>query len=614
MLGNLQEIFGAITAGLMTLLVLSTVPWIWNNAANENFLKFWKSAVHKDTLTPTVAALITPLVFGFGYIVQELTDHLTDSDFRSNYGVLKYQHEILRPESDFRHEVLFKDYETTPLWNAIEAEKAYFGALLLRVSDYSEQDVYDFFNSTTNFSIENPEKAKSLANILYFEAKNWAYTQTNHYDELESIQQRIDFSRTTFHIASWALLLTSYAILIFSLLHLLALVSTNFEKAHARKKAEGEEKLRRTIRSDIVTAVILIAVVLGWFEYGNSESVYRSTIFFSLISTLILYIMISIFRYFANGSYLELPENKEYTGILARSGVVIIVVVVMGFFGWLGYGKSEVNFNERAFSYFASDTRFKSINVPPSSRVNFDASLWMVTAGEYEAITKQTYRAAMSVVTRTLCRDYSTDENCASSHHSDVWREGPSGKPYAFVLDLDETLLDNSVYQSSLALTGQIYSDDGWNNWIDVHSQDVGLVPGAKNFVDELERIGVAPVFISNRPDSGREATLRTLTNLGISSREIENRLYLQIDSSNKDARRLHVETQFEVVGLIGDNLGDFEDAFNDLEDFQERLQLTREFDENWGEYWFVLPNPVYGGWKRIIENTSVEDILRPTH
>ncbi|MFX7918423.1 HAD family acid phosphatase, partial [Acinetobacter baumannii] len=75
---------------------------------------------------------------------------------------------------------------------------------------------------------------------------------------------------------------------------------------------------------------------------------------------------------------------------------------------------------------------------------NLNAVLWMQTAVEYRAIAEQTYRAAAERLDRAL-KDPAWDALVADE------RDTPArGLPPAVVLDIDETVLDNSPYQARL--------------------------------------------------------------------------------------------------------------------------------------------------------------------
>lgn len=65
------------------------------------------------------------------------------------------------------------------------------------------------------------------------------------------------------------------------------------------------------------------------------------------------------------------------------------------------------------------------------------------------------------------------------------------------ILDLDETVLDNSVFEAGMTDSGGSYSDAAWTGWMNERS--AGLVPGAKKFLEFASAVGVAPIYVTNR-------------------------------------------------------------------------------------------------------------------
>ena len=69
-------------------------------------------------------------------------------------------------------------------------------------------------------------------------------------------------------------------------------------------------------------------------------------------------------------------------------------------------------------------------------------------------------------------------------------------------MDLDETVFDNAGYQATLVRRGIVFDKDLFAEWEKDYADRVGLVPGARDFIREAERMGVAVFYISNRGDS----------------------------------------------------------------------------------------------------------------
>lgn len=230
------------------------------------------------------------------------------------------------------------------------------------------------------------------------------------------------------------------------------------------------------------------------------------------------------------------------------------------------------------------------------------AVLWMRISGEYEALCRQSYKSALQSLRRQL--------------------EAHTGaKPPAAILDLDETVLDNSGYQAYLVLNGLSHSQERWHVWQRANIEKVGLVPGAKDFVKEAENLGVHVTFITNRSVALREPTAEALVRLGVAERAAladgrSLKLILREGGRSKENRRRAVAEKYDVLVLVGDNLNDFAD------DFYARAPVSSEFvrtavarhSHEWGTRWFVLPNPIYGYWLRFIDWEETQQYFEHTN
>jgi acid phosphatase len=223
-----------------------------------------------------------------------------------------------------------------------------------------------------------------------------------------------------------------------------------------------------------------------------------------------------------------------------------------------------------------------------------DANLYLQTSAEYRAVCLQTFQWAMVRLKQALAT------------------APQDGRRPVVVMDLDETVIDNGGFQSWLLRSGLAYEQAFFDRWEMYGGDQVELIPGAKQFILEVERLGVGVVHISNRNDRFREATKTTLQRLGIPIQS-DRDLKLSTVTSDKTARRQEVESQDNgrILLLVGDNLRDFDDRFR----FQTlavdaqaseiaaaidaRKRLVDSAAANWGSKWIVLPNPAYGEWTK---------------
>ena len=205
--------------------------------------------------------------------------------------------------------------------------------------------------------------------------------------------------------------------------------------------------------------------------------------------------------------------------------------------------------------------------------------LWFQKAGEAKALYYQGYNIGKMRLDEFL-------NNKISS----------KGLKPAVVLDIDETILDNSPYQAWNVMKNK---DLTWNKWI--QNTEGKLLPGALDFLKYADSKGVAIFYISNRKEAQKEATIKNLLNVGAPQADVEHVLLKQPNEQGKEIRRRQVAKTHEIVLLFGDNLGDFS-GFDGLT-VAERLQAVDRHKEQFGKKLIVFPNPMYGDWEGAIYN-----------
>lgn len=174
-------------------------------------------------------------------------------------------------------------------------------------------------------------------------------------------------------------------------------------------------------------------------------------------------------------------------------------------------------------------------------------------------------------------------------------------KPAAVVLDIDETVLDNSPFEAKLMADRQNYSDSAWMAWS--AREEALALPGAAEFIAYARELGVDVFFISNRVLDERERTLKNLATAGMAVDSAHLLLYdLSKGTSCKDERRDTVSATHEIILFIGDNLGDYTSLF-DRRDSSLALRLADSLHNDFGRKFIMLPNPMYGEWENAIYN-----------
>jgi 5'-nucleotidase (lipoprotein e(P4) family) len=176
-----------------------------------------------------------------------------------------------------------------------------------------------------------------------------------------------------------------------------------------------------------------------------------------------------------------------------------------------------------------------------------------------------------------------------------------SHKPAAIVLDIDETILDNSPFQAKMIETGKPFSRELWKSWTDLGSAEA--LPGAIEFLNTVQSLGVEIYYISNRQTDELESTIQNMTNLGFPELERSHFLFKE-KTSNKDARRAIVNKDYDVLLFIGDNLNDFSNFLGDRKENYGKTLLANNKDFI-GQRFIILPNPMYGSWEDVLKNNS---------
>ncbi|MCF7221769.1 5'-nucleotidase, lipoprotein e(P4) family [Marilutibacter chinensis] len=229
---------------------------------------------------------------------------------------------------------------------------------------------------------------------------------------------------------------------------------------------------------------------------------------------------------------------------------------------------------------------------------NLNAVLWVQTSSEYRALTFQTYRAAADHLDVALA-EANWDALVPDERAATAGLDG-SLKP-AVIMDVDETVLDNSPYQARLIRDGEGYDEVSWAAW--VAEKKATAVPGVVDFAKAAAAKGVTILYLSNRAEHLQEATLANLRAVGMPVADDEVFLGLgtfvegcEQNGSEKACRRQLAGRRYRVLMQFGDQLGDFVEVVDNTA--AGRDALMEEYGDWFGERWWMLPNPTYGSWE----------------
>jgi 5'-nucleotidase (lipoprotein e(P4) family) len=180
------------------------------------------------------------------------------------------------------------------------------------------------------------------------------------------------------------------------------------------------------------------------------------------------------------------------------------------------------------------------------------------------------------------------------------------GLPNAVIVDVDETMLDNSPFQAWMVARGQSFDDSHWARW--VAQRGAAAVPGALAFAKAAAEAKVDIFYVTNRacepgvqPCSAKQDTMKNLAALGF-PRATEPAAFLLKGEkkewgSDKTSRRKAVAATHRIVMLVGDDMRDFLSR-PDVEALHRRdRKIVERAEAETGKRWFVIPNPMYGSW-----------------
>lgn len=249
-----------------------------------------------------------------------------------------------------------------------------------------------------------------------------------------------------------------------------------------------------------------------------------------------------------------------------------------------------------------------------TAREQLNGVLWMQTAAEYAALTTQVYAQATAQLPRL---------RAPGSAALEQWGAAPdalASLPTAIVLDIDETILDNSAFQARALRDHREFALADWEHWVDEAA--AGPIAGALEFLRAAHAAGHRVFYVTNRacplvpepagadPCPQRTATMRNLAALGFPDADKpDSFLFRNAErdwrTADKSTRRAAIARHYRIIALFGDDLRDFveRDVFA-----SRRAELMPLF----GARWFVLPNPVYGSWERALVASACTGRERP--
>lgn len=222
----------------------------------------------------------------------------------------------------------------------------------------------------------------------------------------------------------------------------------------------------------------------------------------------------------------------------------------------------------------------KNITIHSIEELKIYSTLWQQSAAEYRALCYQAF-------------------NTAKMRLDEIPKRKFRKQKLAIITDIDETIFDNSYQEAQLIKDNESWNMKSWLNWTKLSAATA--VPGAVEFLQYAHKKGVSVFYISNRTQAELNSTIINLEKLNFPNADSSHALFITNESS-KESRRQEVMKNYDVVMLMGDNLNDFAQVFEN-KNISDRFTATDNAKSDWGNKFIVLPNATYGEWENALFN-----------
>ena len=166
------------------------------------------------------------------------------------------------------------------------------------------------------------------------------------------------------------------------------------------------------------------------------------------------------------------------------------------------------------------------------------------------------------------------------------------------LMDADETVLDNSLFERERNRCGNDFKDEQWESW--VKADMARDVPGAAIFTQAVRRLGGLVAIITNRRASDDAITQSTLKKAGI---DFDYEIGMGETPDKTERWRGAVAALAQKFGghpraamFVGDQMSDL--AVTDKNGAILRAMNQTDRGTGIGMNLFLLPNPMYGTWQ----------------
>ncbi|GGY59492.1 hypothetical protein GCM10007387_47460 [Pseudoduganella albidiflava] len=236
---------------------------------------------------------------------------------------------------------------------------------------------------------------------------------------------------------------------------------------------------------------------------------------------------------------------------------------------------------------------------PVEQRELLGGVLWLQQAPEARLATLSIYRNATGMLKKAIA----APDSAAIEQRG---QQAAATVPTAVIVDVDETMLDNSPFEAYMVRSGAAFDEAAWARWIGMRS--AVPVPGALEFAKAADKAGARMFYVTNRecfagenPCKAKADTMANMAKLGFPRADDPEAFLLKGERpdwrTDKTSRRRHVAATHRIVMLVGDDMRDFVSPAQAHALHARDRELTRLAEAEIGRRWFVIPNPMYGSW-----------------
>lgn len=214
---------------------------------------------------------------------------------------------------------------------------------------------------------------------------------------------------------------------------------------------------------------------------------------------------------------------------------------------------------------------------------NYNATLWYHKSAEKNALYHEIFQLSKPALLNAKKLDVKPGTECG------------------VVFDIDETLLDDSSYGYNNVKNNKVFDDRSWNQFL--NDKVSTALPGAKDITAYVHSLGCKVNLVSNRDIRSLKVTDEVLRRQGIYYDQIllakpsyHGDKNSRFEAIKKGVSPSHLKYKQTIIAFYGDNIQDFPQSYQSQ---YADGSIYGSLYKNFGIYYFVLPNPMYGSWER---------------